>query len=87
MNEIDPTELYGTRLLLFIETEPQSNKYRQIKLGPEEFKKVSGSFGLPTNKKINISGHMVDEIDVAMSDEIYDLPDLQEIDQTRQSEV
>lgn len=81
--DIDPTEIYGTRLLLFMENEPQSNKYRQIILGPEEFKRVSGSFGKQTGKKIKVMGHKVDEIDVAMSDEIYDLPDLKEIDESR----
>lgn len=33
--------VYETRLLLFMECSPQSNRYRQIMLTPEKFRKVS----------------------------------------------
>lgn len=43
MNEpkIDLTGLYTLRLVLFMESGPQSNKYMQILLSPEQFKKMS----------------------------------------------
>ena len=77
--EIDAFEIYGTRLLLFMETEPQSNKYRQILPNLEEFKRISSSFGTLTGKKIEIEGCDVDELKVKLSDDIYNLPDLKEI--------
>lgn len=68
------SNLYEQRQLLFIETEPQSNKYRQVLLSPEEFKKVSESFG----HLVRTEGSM-EVRSISMSDEIHELPDLQSI--------
>lgn len=75
--QIDDSVLYSTRLLVFIETEPQSNKYRQLVLTPEEFKNVSFSIGKVTNKVGN-----GEQVEVKMSEEIWELPDLPEIYET-----
>lgn len=72
-------ELYGTRLLVFMEDESCSNRYRQVLLGPEEFKRVSGSIGRETGRKLDVRGEMVDVVDLDLSDETYVLPDLREI--------
>lgn len=40
---IDPTPFYETRLILLMETSPQSNQYRQILLKADAFSKVSGA--------------------------------------------
>ncbi len=68
--------IHGIRMLLFLETEPQSNKYRQILLSPEEFKRVAFAYGKLTGKKLSDG---LDEVKIEMSDEIFDLPDLQEL--------
>lgn len=70
------SELYGVRLLVFIEKAPQSNQYYQVLLNKEEFKKVSLSIGRPTGKEIRPG---VKEVENFTSEEEYVLPDLKEI--------
>lgn len=67
-------EMYGTRLLVFLEETPQSNKYRQVLLTKEEFKKMSLSVGEPTGKEEGGN----DVVEMQLSDDLYDLPDLTE---------
>lgn len=67
--------LYGVRVLMFMETEPQSNKYRQICLNSEDFAKVSKSYGIV--KRLNEDG--IEEVELMLSDEEYELPDLPEV--------
>lgn len=66
--------MYGTRLLVFVEESPQSNKYRQVILDPEEFKRVSMNLGTVTGKLDD----QTENVEIQMSDEIYNLPDLQQ---------
>lgn len=68
-------ELYSTRMLCFMETAPQSNRYRQIILNPEEFKRFSFAIGTDTGKKDDAGQ---DIVELNMSEEIYPLPDLRE---------
>lgn len=70
------SEVFNIRMLLFLETEPQSNKYNQILLNPEEFKKVSASFGKPTGK-VNRG---IEDVELTTSKEMYTLPDLRQIE-------
>ena len=72
--KIDDAELYGTRLLCFLETEPQSNMYHQVRLNPEQFKTFSFSLG----KVVDVKGDM-QNVEFEMSVETYKLPDLPEI--------
>lgn len=74
--KIDPIDLYGTRLLVFLETEPQSNKYNQVLLNPAQFKAVSNNIGVYLDEECR-PGFEVKEVE--LSDEEYTLPDLQEI--------
>lgn len=67
-------EIYSQRLLIFIETEPQSNQYHQILLNDEEFKHVSMNIGTIVEKKRDKEIVKIEE-----STEIYTLPDLKEI--------
>lgn len=67
-------ELYGTRLLCFLEEEPQSNNYRQVILNSEQFKNFSLSLGKVTDQNGNDQ-----TVEFQMSEEIYKLPDLPEI--------
>ena len=73
--EIDHFDIYGTRMLIFIETEPQSNKYNQVLLNAEEFKKASLAIG----KVIEKDNDGDDKVEFSFSKEEYILPDLKEI--------
>ena len=71
MTHLDIEELYTTRLLVFLETEPQSNEYRQVILNKEEFKAFSMSLGKVTEKNGK------DEVvEINLSEDIHSLPDL-----------
>jgi len=74
MNE-EIEDIYSTRLLVFIEDNPQSNKYHQMFFTPEEFKRISMAIGKDTGRK---NGRL-DIIEFQQSVETYALPDLQEI--------
>lgn len=67
--------IYGVRLLVFIETNPQTNKYHQVLLNPEEFKRVSFAFG--TKRVAGKAGLLRTKIETGNVE--YNLPDLQEI--------
>ncbi len=71
---LDVSELYTIRMLLFMETNPQSNKYRQVLLTRGEYKDVGRCFG-----KIVPGKGKDQEVIVRESDEIYTLPDLQDV--------
>lgn len=58
-------------MLLFLEVNPQSNKYRQVLITPEEFKTISLSLGQITSKNGDD-----EHVSMDVSEEIYDLPDL-----------
>mgnify|MGYP001581381100 CR=1 FL=1 len=68
-------EIYSLRMLVFLEEEPQSNKYRQVILTPEQYNVVS--VGISHNRR-PIGGDM-DEVEEHLSSEVYTLPDLQEL--------
>ena len=75
-NKIDLGELYSTRLLVFLEDAPQTNKYRQVMLNKTQFKNVSDS----------VCGGAVKEgeweaVEIMMGEDIYKLPDLKEINE------
>lgn len=67
-------ELYSTRMLVFMEEEPQSNKYRQVVLTKEEFLNITKGIGTVIKEEGNI-----ETVEVRKSEEIYTLPDLREI--------
>lgn len=60
-------DLYTLRLIVFLEDQPLSNKYRQVLLTPEQFKVVSLSLG----KLPQVLDHL--------SSAVYELPDVQQI--------
>lgn len=75
MEQIDKYTLYGTRLLVFLEESPQSNKYRQVCLDAKTFKAVSDAIcGGPVPE-----GKDEEECEIIMSTDVYDLFDLPEI--------
>ena len=72
MNSINAVDLYEQRMLVFMEEEPQSNKYRQVLLNAEEFKRFSMSIGTVTSEKYGD----IEMVEMKLSDKIYTLPDL-----------
>jgi hypothetical protein len=71
--QINKYDIYGTRLLIFLETEPQSNDYHQVKLTPEEFKRASLAIGTVVSRKGS-----EETVEMQLSEEVYKLPDLPE---------
>lgn len=66
-------EIYSTRMLIFIEDEPQSNQYHQLILTEDEFKKTAMTIG-----RVVKTGE-VETVELQESEELYTLPDLPEI--------
>ncbi len=69
-------DLYTTRILVFFETEPQSNKYKQLILNGEEFKRVSDA--ITVGKQVGEREGDIQSFEINLSDEIYILPDLRD---------
>jgi len=69
---IEFEELYESRLIILLETAPQTNKYMQILLNKEEFKKVSEVIANLSGEK-EIDGRV--EVDLKVSDEEITLPE------------
>lgn len=74
--DINTNELYSTRLLIFMETDAQSNEYNQVFVNKNQFKKISDAICLDI-KPADAFG--IQEVEINLSNETYQLPDLQEI--------
>jgi len=85
MKEINPIEVYECRILVFMEIEPQSNKYNQVLLSPEKFKVMSDAISKKIPKGNRELRPGIELTEVIISDEEYTLPDLQSIDQDEKS--
>ncbi len=70
--------LHVVRFLMFMETEPFSNKYYQIILDGAQFKKMSDALASVSISKKNEEGQWVHS--TKTSTEEYPLPDLREIE-------
>ena len=77
MKQVDKYTMYGTRLIILMEHEPQSNKYRQVILDSERFKEVSDAVCGGTVPE----GLEEEEVEIIMSKDVYELPDLEEFTQ------
>ncbi len=64
------------RLLVFLETDAQSNKYNQVILSPQQFKKVSDAIINSARTGDDLKPGM-EEVELTTSEEEYTLPDLQ----------
>lgn len=72
-------ELNTVRVLMFIETAPQSNQYHQIMLNEKQFKKISDAMAEcfePSDEELRDG---FEALNGTFSDETYPLPDLQQI--------
>lgn len=84
-DEIDYSELYGQRILVFFENEPQSNKYHQVLLTPDMYramtaticKKRGETFTLERNNEGRFEPK-IEQMEIKTSEEEYSLPDLSE---------
>lgn len=65
------SQIFEQRMLMFLETDAQSNKYRQIIVNNEQFKTITGLIG-----KIGETVDGIQQVQIEESEEIYDLPDL-----------
>lgn len=70
--------IHEQRLLVFLETNAQSNKYNQIILNQEQFKRVSDAIVNESRAGDDLKPGM-EEVEITASEEEYDLPDLQSI--------
>ena len=73
-------EINSLRLLVFLETEPQSNMYNQVYLNKEQFKKISDII----SKKVSVFEELrkgMEASAIVVSDDEYHLPDLKEINE------
>jgi hypothetical protein len=75
---MDTNALYEERLLVFVETGPQTDKYHQVLLGKDQFKKVSDAI-IKTKEKCEDLREGVESVTLETSEEEYLLPDLQSI--------
>ena len=73
---INIQDLYTQRVLVFLETEPQSNIYAQVILNIDQYKKITTNIGraVKAANKNNIEHYHVE-----LSDEHYPLPDLPDV--------
>jgi len=69
---------YTQRLLVFLEEEPQSNTYRQVLLSADDYKRVSDAISIEAFKNPAFKEDY-EQVMLALSDDIYPLPDLQGI--------
>ena len=77
MESLDITELYAQRLVLLLETGPQTNEYNSIILEEEDWEKI---FDIALKNKKGSDTVDVDEVpNLHLSEETYKLPDIQEI--------
>lgn len=74
MDKLEYSEIYGTRVLVFLENAPQSNKYHQVLLNPEMYKAMTATICKPTGDK---DGE-IEMQEIKTSEEEYNLPDLPE---------
>lgn len=80
MKPTNLTELYESRVLVLMESEPQSSKYHQLFLNAEEFKKLSDllqTFGQKTTCLCLLNCEETREYNT--SDTLVDLKDYQEL--------
>lgn len=72
------TQIFEQRVLIFMETAPQSNKYNQVYLTPEQFKKVSDTICSIVKTDVELRDG-IEAVSIVTSQEEYTLPDLQSI--------
>ena len=67
------SDIFGLRMVVLLESEPQSNRYMQVSLSPEQFLELSNKFGEIMGEKVTDDGIRTGSYHL-ISDEIV-LPD------------
>ena len=67
------SDIFGLRMVVLLESEPQSNRYMQVALSPEQFLELSNKFGEIMGEEVTEDGLRKGMYQL-MSDEIV-LPD------------
>ena len=67
------SDIFGLRMVVLLESEPQSNRYMQVSLSPEQFLELSNKFGEIMGEKVTDDGIPTGSYHL-ISDEIV-LPD------------
>lgn len=75
MEELNYTDLYGLRVLVFMEIEPQSNKYCQVLLSPQMYKNMTATLAHKTGNKLSDG---MDEMTIKAGEKEYELDDIPE---------
>lgn len=77
INKALEEELSSQRILVFMEVEPLTNKYNQVYLNQEQFKRMTETLGDIVEKGHGNDG--LDTVKLVTSEEEYVLPDLAQI--------
>jgi hypothetical protein len=75
MESIDTTELYACRLIVLLETEPQSNVYNQVELDIDKYNSIFGTVFNCSGEAVDVE---IDDVNVTLREEIIKLPDIKE---------
>ncbi len=73
ITELRYTDIYEQRILVFMETKPQSNEYNQVILTPKAFKGMTEAISRRTGKTLAPG---IEETLIDTSKAKYKLPDL-----------
>jgi hypothetical protein len=73
--KIDITQLYSLRLVVFLETEPQGCKYRQVLFTKEQYKHVLDVIRAQFPKPTIESKDFINLVTLEVGDELVKLPD------------
>ena len=77
MESIDTTELYACRLVVLLETEPQSNVYNQVELDTDKYNAVFATIFDCSEDATTIE--IGEERTIALGEDEIKLPDMVEI--------
>lgn len=73
---VDISSLYSPRMLVFLETDPQTNEYHQVLLTKQQYKKVSQHI-CELITPADVDG--IEEVELNTSEETYFLPDIKDV--------
>jgi hypothetical protein len=71
------SEIFGLRMVVLLESEPQSDKYRQVVLNADQFLALSNAFGEIMEEKVNSDNlregtYLLQEEEITLPDWVQD---------------
>jgi len=79
MESIDTTELYACRLIVLLETEPQSNVYNQVELDIDKYNSIFATVFNCSGEAVDVE---IDDVNVTLREDEIKLPDIKEYYET-----